>query len=414
MRFDQKAKDNSMFNLEKKIISILFFSVLFIPFSIAQENASKRDQQFLDDGISILRNYFFENKNWHRADPEVSQNIRGLINFIEAAPIDTVLGNLSRAQLRDSVFVYRLPENVEDSLSVPGYVSSKKVAENVIEITADYQEEVRRNPIPVPEWVISDARKAAPVVEEGRGIVLFADSIYRFPPELIIPEVIPDSVLNSPELFRKLVRIDSLRNVYVEQKRITYNDSIVQDFVAKRSIDYRKRMFDEQLRFRIKTYRDQTALHNYQVLSAYNRQVMEEVNDTIRHLIDFLSAYADYIDTTTLKMSNMNGETSEILLQKGRERFSRVWLKNEQKDSLLMLVKARGKRDVQFLINDGVTFTRYQEKQTKAFDFNSFRPQADRFSNVGKSYELQTPWVIGGDGTAGFTQTYFENWKKGG
>ncbi|MFW5832381.1 MAG: DUF3078 domain-containing protein, partial [Prolixibacteraceae bacterium] len=35
-------------------------------------------------------------------------------------------------------------------------------------------------------------------------------------------------------------------------------------------------------------------------------------------------------------------------------------------------------------------------------------------TTMGQRYEVKTPWRIGGDGTVGFTQTYAENWKKGG
>lgn len=69
---------------------------------------------------------------------------------------------------------------------------------------------------------------------------------------------------------------------------------------------------------------------------------------------------------------------------------------------------------MQMVIDDGVTFSRFKTKETKQFDFNSLEKEIADFSNVGKSYDVETPWRIGGDGNLGFTQTYLENWKKGG
>lgn len=403
-----------MFHFKKKLILIVLFGLILFQYSYGQEPVRSDDEKVLEDGIRILRKYFLENSNWHLTNSDVYSNVTGLINFLEDAPIDSILNNLDLAQQRDSVYVYRLPENVKDSLLVPGYISSKLVQRNIEKIAADYSEEINKNPILVPERVINEAKQQAPVVPEGKGLQLFADSVYSFPSELIMPEVIPDSVLNSPKQFKKLVAIDSLRNVYVEQKRLVYNDSVTNAFVTKRATDYKIRMFEEQLRFRVKRYKDEVTLNNYEVLKEYNNRQIAMVNDSIRGVLNVLTAYADYIDTTRISMKNLNGEKSNIVLQKDSERFARVWLKNEQKDSLQLFVKSTGKREIQLLINDGVTFSRFSERQTKNFDFETLKTDHSKFTKLGNSYELQTPWVIGGDGNAGFTQTYFDNWKKGG
>ena len=398
----------------KKFLFISLFIFLFAQLSTAQSSVDKEDKRVLEDGIRILRNYFYEDKNWHVQQPQLNYDVNGLIHFIEDAPIDTILLNLDKASRNDSIFVYRLPENVADSLQVPGYVAAKDLQSAIQKIQVDLLEQVQQHPYPVPVEVIERAKLLAPTVPEGKGMILITDSLVQFPKELIIPEVIPDSVLNSPEQFKQLVRIDSLRNVFVEQKRQEYNAAVLMEAIEKASERYRTQMFEEQLNFRIKRYRDSVELNNYSVLRAYNDSVMNNVNDSIRAVIDVLSTYADYIDSTKVSFMNLYGERSEILLQDGKENFARIWLKNEQNDSLLVLVKSTDKRGMQMLINDGVTFSRFSQRQTKNFDFESLKLDYSKFSNVGKSYELETPWRIGGDGSVGFTQTYYENWKKGG
>jgi hypothetical protein len=66
------------------------------------------------------------------------------------------------------------------------------------------------------------------------------------------------------------------------------------------------------------------------------------------------------------------------------------------------------------LIDDGVTISRYKPKETKDFNFKSLEKNISSLKAVGKPYLIETPWVIGGDGHVGFSQTYMENWEKGG
>lgn len=403
-----------MFQPERKFFITTLLGLVFTQFLFAQNTTDRDDKQALEDGIRILQNYFYDNKNWHVQQPELHQDINGLIQYIDHSPIDTILFNLDRAQQNDSVFVFRLPENVEDSLSVPGYMAASEVQQAVEKIQKDMLDRVQQDSYSVPAEVINRAKLTAPTIPEGKGMILVSDSIISLPDSLIIPEVIPDSVLNSPEQFKRLVKIDSLRNAYVEAKRKEYNAWVIMEAVNKAETDFRTQMFEDQLRFRIKQYRDSVDLRNYEVLRAYNNMVMASVNDSIRAVIDVLGTYANYIDSTKVTFSNLQGESSDIILQNGKDHFARIWLKNEQNDSLLVLIKSTDKRGMQMLINDGVTFSRFSERQTKKFDFETLRADYSRFSNVGKSYVLETPWTIGGDGSAGFTQTYYENWTKGG
>ena len=414
LRFIRKLKTKSMFQYKSRSILIALFCVALIQNTFAQEPGSKADKKMLEDGIRILRTYFLQDKNWHMIDGGVEPDITGLINYIEDAPLDSVLSSLNRRQQTDSVYVFRLPENVPDSLSVPGYIAVSEVRKNIDMIRVDLENEVKKNPIQVPQEIIDDAKLKAPIVPDGKGMILFTDSVYKFPENLIIPDVIPDSVLNSPEQFNRLVKIDSLRNEYVEQKRLEYNESVMKMALAQATQQYRTNLFEQQLRFKIKRYRDSVDLNNYKVLKEYNDRVVASVNDTIRSVIDVLTAYADYVDTVSIRIENLKGYTGDILLQNGREHFSRIWLKNEQNDSLQLLLKSTDKRGMQMLINDGVTLQRLSERQTKDFDFSTLKGDMSNFSKPGKAYAVQTPWNINGDGSVGFTQTYFENWKKGG
>jgi len=403
-----------MFPVRGNSILFTLFFICLAPFVFAQTENDEAEKQAIESGIQILKNYFSDDSNWHVVEPGVDNNVKGLINYIEDQPIDDIIKQLNNAKLMQGNYVLRLPENVEDSLNVPGYLSASMVKQNIEKIGADYRKEVKIHEIMVPASIVDQAKNEVETLPPGRGIKLFTDSVYSFPKNLIIPEVIPDSVLNSPEQFNNLVKTDSLRNVYIETKRLAYNDSVTAMHVNSVVRDYRQQRFNEGLTFRIKRYKDNTKASNYQILKAYNDEVIAQVNDTIEAVIDVLTEYADFIDTTRISFVNLTGEREDILLQNGNERFSRVWLKNEQNDSMRVMVKNLDKRSVQMLIDDGVTFSRFKEKATKNFDFETLKVDYNKFSKVGKSYELETPWRIGGEGSTGFSQTYLENWKKGG
>ncbi|MEN8115893.1 MAG: DUF3078 domain-containing protein [Bacteroidota bacterium] len=403
-----------MFLREIKSILLILFSLLFISTGLSQNTQTERDKQTLEKGIRILREYCQENSNWQVVQPGVENKVKGLVHFIEDESIDNIIEYLNKARLDSVNIVTRQPDNVEDSLSVPGYLSALNVKKGKEQVGIECQSDFQKTGVIIPLSLVSKAREEAEIIPEGKGIQLFMDSVYIMPDSLIIPEVIPDSVLNTPEQFARLIKTDSVRTGYIEEKRLHYNDSVQQAHVEFVVAEYRRQKFEEELNRRIKRYGDSVNINNQIVLKLYNDSVVSVVNDSIRSIIETLTLYADFIDTVRVSMVNLTGETSDILLQNGNERFSRVWLKNEQNDSLRVMVKNTDKRTIQMLIDDGVTFSRIKEKQTKDFDFALLEKEISDFTEVGKSYELETPWRIGGDGSLGFTQTYLENWKKGG
>jgi hypothetical protein len=403
-----------MFSTRGKFISFTLLLLSLVNIVFAQNKSDAKEKEAIEDGIKILKNYFLEDNNWHVVQPEVGNNVNGLIHFIEDRHIDAILDDINKTRSTTGNYVLRLPENVEDSLSVSGYISAQELQQNIIKLESDYKSEVKIHEIMVPASVLTEAESKAKIIPEGKGIQLFTDSIYSFPDSLIIPEVIPDSVLNSPEQFNRLIQIDSFRKNFIEEKRQAYNDSIKIVYVNAVARQYRQDRYDEGLSFRKKRYKDLVRLSNYQILEDYNNQVVGQVNDSIDAVLQKLTAYADLMDTTRVNFVNLEGQRSSILLQNGNERFSRVWLKNEQNDSLGITLKNLDKNSVQMLMDDGVMFSRFKEKETKTFDFGSLKTTSRKFNGVSDRYEVETPWTFGGDGSLGFTQTNLENWQSGG
>ena len=394
---------------------LLFFSILFFSFQVtAQSSVNEEDDKTLQMGIQILKRYFYQDNNWYISKPSVAKNVRGLINFIEDDPIDSVINNMYKSFSQQQTYVFRLPENVEDSLTVTGYYPYQKVQQRISNIDAQLQKEFENKQVEIPGALLNNLEEKLNLIPKDKGNQLFTQGVYNMPLNLQIPDVIPDSVINSPAEFERLVRIDSLRAVYIEQKRVHYNDSITAAYTDSVSNALLQKAFEQEYNYQVKRFTDSVKVNNFNVLRLYNESVVNAVNDSISAVLGTLADYADFIDSTKITMYNLSGDSSEISLKSGDEKFSRFWLKNVQKDSLSVLIRSIGKRGMFMLIDDGVTISRYKPKETVEFDFRSLEKNITSLNKVGKKYEVETPWVIGGEGNIGFTQTYLSNWKKGG
>lgn len=399
----------------KNLTFILIFLFLSTPVFGQEEIQENSIESSLQKGIELLRKYLVEEKNWQFSSDQTQLTIENLIHFIENQPIDSTLLQLQKDSFNlQKNYVTRLPKNVADSLSIPGFYASGFLKTDLEKMGVHLQQKFKKVPVALPLEITTNIEKYVHIISPENGISLFLDSVYRMPDSLQIPEVIPDSLLESPDNYKRILTLDSLQKVYIEQKRLHYNDSIVhayRDSVIQR---LRLKKFEEEFNRQKKLLIDSVNLNNYTVLRNYNDSVVQAVNDSIAIVVNTLADYANFIDTTKIGFLNLVNERGELLLRNNSEYFTRFWLKNEQKDSLSILVKNIDKRTVQLLIDDGVTFSRFKPKQTKEFDFSTLNKTVTGLNKVTQRYEKLTPWIIGGDGTVGFTQTYSENWKKGG
>lgn len=397
-----------------KLKILLFLFATFFAIQLQAQTEQEDENAILKNSIGLLKRYFYEENKWYISKPSLARDVQGLINFIEDEPVDTVIGNLSRTFSEKENYVFRLPENVADSIKVPGFYPADKLRNKLQETRQRLETEFQEATIRLPQSYMTDLDKKLNLIPDGKGIHLFNDSIFKMPAALQIPEVIPDSLLNSPAKFNELVKKDSLRTAYIEKKRIAYNDSLITAYTDSIKNNFRSQKFTEELQYQLKRITDSVKVNNYNVLRDYNERVVNAVNDSISLVLQTLVKYADFIDTTQISFINLSGRRSDILLKNGDERFARFWLKNAQEDSLSIMVKSLGKRSVYMLIDDGVTFSRYKPKQTKDFDFKTLEKRVASLTSIGKSYDVHTPWILGGDGNFGFSQTYLANWKKGG
>lgn len=404
-------------HLEKRRLFIIILNFIFVFFPAIAQHDEKSDDpsEVLETGIQLLKKYFDKDSTWYIPNPEMGKSVRGLIHFVEKEPLDSILLVIDRS-LQDSSFIYvsRLPENVSDSLQIPGYYPYSALLKDLDVRGSMLQRKYFQDELSIPVELLSGLEEQAGTIPPGEGRRLIESGIYSLPDSINLPDVIPDSMMQSPDDFRKFLRLDSIKIRFIEQKRLAYNDSVMNAFRDVIIENYRHQKFEEEYSSYKKYLTDSVRINNYEVLKAYNDSTVQMVNHSISLVISDLVRYADVMDTTRITMTNLAGEESAILLQNSNPYFSRVWLKNEQNDSLRIMVKSIDKRTMQMLIDDGVTISRFKPRQTKDFDFKTLHRGVSGLTGVTQRYQAYTPWRLGGDGTVGFTQTYLENWKKGG
>ena len=398
-------------------LRILLFLCLIVPVwqLTAQVSQEGSYSDSLSQNLVLLKRYLAEGNDWHFANPEMEKRLSGLISFIENEPLDTLIryfgaiGNAEGFEL-----VSRLPEHVPDSLQVQDYIAFSSVSRRLQNIQKEVEREFSGRPIQVPGELLANMEQEISLIPAGEGMRLFTEGIYSLPDSLKILDAIPENMVQSPEDFRRILRLEEVRRQLAERKRVQYNDSLVQMYKNKVALEYRQQLINSRVQFLSERYTDSVRIHNYQVLKNYNEIVKQSVNDSLRQAVGWIAGFANLMDYTTVKLINLTDEESPLVLSNSGKYFTRVWLKNRQNDSISVLVQNLDKRSMRLVIEDGYTFSRFRQQAVKDFDFTTLNRPTGGLDKVSSRFQAVTPWTIGGDGNVGFTQTHLSNWKKGG
>ena len=394
-------------------VFFLFFILLFSIFRLTAQEEIINDS--LEHNLVILKRYLSKGSNWHFTDHATEKQLSGLISFIEHEPIDTLIKYMSKhSRDKEYRFVFRLPENTPDSLQVPGYVPNDYILGRNAIIYAAVEKEILGRPITVPGELLDNMEREINLIPEGQGMQLFIDGIFTLPDSLKILDAIPEDMVQSPDDFRRILRLEESRKHLAEQKRVQYNDSLIEAYRTRVAREYRRHLINQQAQFLQSRLADSVRVNNYQVLKQHNELVAQSVNDSLKQAVLWMANYANLIDNTSVNLVNLTDASSPLILSNAGNFFTRVWLKNRQNDSISILVQNIDKRSMRLVIEDGYTFSRFRQQAVKDFDFTSLNRPSVSLDKVSSRFQAVAPWTIGGDGNVGFTQTYLSNWKKGG
>jgi hypothetical protein len=395
---------------------LFFIFLLFLSYSsFCQEDSThlRKPDDSVAHTIDFLRNYFFEDSCWQVVHPEIQNTVEGLLHFVLKRPVDSLASAFQAGEYKGQRMIIRFPSEVSDTLHIQGYMPVQDLKTRQAEIRRRVIAEFMTKDPEVPDSLLKNIEERMNRIPPEQGMRLITDSVYSLPDSLQFLDVLPDSMVQTTEDFQRIVKLDSIRDAFIEKYRLHYNDSLVSAYRDSMVASYRNQALEKEIRNRIKQYSDSVKRNNYRVVEAYNDRIIQMVNDSVYHAINDLIRYANRIDTVDIHILNLADRKSRLTLSDHREHYTRVWLKNRQNDSLSVLVSSPDKRTIRMVIDDNVTFSRMSQKQAKGFQLVPARP-SDNLRDIQDRFKIETPWSIGGDGTVGFTQAYLSNWKKGG
>lgn len=393
---------------------IVFFTLISTgSFCITPSSAKPLKGDSIRDEISFLKKYFLQRDEWHVTDPLYGRDVEGLIHFIEKQPIDSVLNRLEYRGNKNSVKIIRFPEEVSDSLQIPGYIPASEANQQINKIRKSAIREFMNKKIKVPAELVTGIEHKVKLIPVNEGIKLIKDSIYKLPDSLRLVKTIPVAKHSRAEELRRILKLDSIRNTLIEKYRNRYNDSIVRAYRDSVIYDYQEKALQKLIDAKVRHYTDSVEVNNHNLIMAYNDKIVRNVNDSVFNIINDLVHYAGTIDTNRINILNINNKSTGFTLGNGVPQYSRIWLKNKQQDSISVLLQNLNKNNLKMTIDDNVIFNRFSRRAARGIELPKI-PLMVNLEHINSRYKVETPWRIGGDGTVGFTQTYLDNWSTGG
>jgi len=375
------------------------------------KNANQKDSLLI--GIDFLKKYIQTTKIWQSENPEILNTINGLIHFAEDERIDSILVRLEKFQKKENFrYINRLPIHVSDSLKLRGYHSYPTILEKMKQLDRAIWSGVDMKAIPLNENLIAGPDGKIQPIAEGDEEAIIRRTRIILPDSLKNVHTTPDSLANKANDFNRIKKRQEARTVLLEAARQRFNTKIAKinlDSTINAYRQYAVRVFSDSLQNHL---RDSLKLRNQQVLTHYNDSVVRSVNDSINHYVLKLQRYAQN-DSISVWIQSLTGKPAQVWLRNNQRLSNRLYIKNEQNDSLAIRMMNLDKYTLGIAIDDDVTFNRIVQKQRRDYVFETLKPE-QKLNKIPKRYQVDAPWNLGGNGTFGFTQTYLNNWKAGG
>ncbi len=408
----------------KKYFYLLTISLSFIGQNITYaseisvpDNRKSRNQASIQDSlnwsISFMRKIFNGSGEWFMTNESFQKSIKGVIDYAENDPIDTVVVNMNHFLTSDSIprIFNRKAENIPNKKLVPGYLPADemdRLVENRRKAVAD---SVRKTLIVVPDTYLEEGLSKAPLVPEGDPQQLMASMDRTFPAAFKNKFFKRWGEIKLP-INATRAETDTLRARLFVWTRQSYNDSIL--FHQRDSLMqfYRENYIAKLSTEAASQKRNYLTVKNRENLNLFNENEIGKVNDSIRIALRYLTDRAA-ADSSLVTLSNLTGSKVKTWTANHPMTPMRIFLKNEQNDSLSVILYNNGKGGLKLVIDDGVKFLRFTESQKKEITFHAKKPDSN-LHHVNIRHVDPLPWTLYGTGTVGFTQTALSNWAKGG
>jgi len=406
-----------------KFLWIGIFILSIVNFSFASDNDTIQisNNNSIKKEINYLKYFVTGQGNWYSKNPSLKKDLSGLLHYVDDEKIDTILTHLRKLPVSDNYYFFRFPEDVSDSLDVPGYISYKEILKIKGKVDRSIRTNIVRKKISVPKKLLTNVDDKIPLVTKEDIDWLINNRDSDIPTRLKGIETISNKVLHHFEKIK--IKKDSLLSFKVnlsemvdslEKVRIKYNDNLRIHYLDSVTTDYRNKYIDNySLQVQQDTAR-YVRMKNDSLLVNYNEHIIKIVNDSLAKVIRSLREYAAN-DSVLIKIKNTDGNFVQLWTDRNDPRATRFFIKNEQNDSLGIRIENAGKQSVRLFIDDGgVTLSKYKIAHLKNAKLEENKIPYSNLENVSKKFKVESPWTLSGKTNLGLSQTGITKWKSGG
>ncbi|MCL3780398.1 DUF3078 domain-containing protein [Prolixibacteraceae bacterium JC049] len=381
---------------------------------LRKKEKEKKEQKVdsLKIGIDFLKRYLSEKEGWYVPGKNLKQSMQGIVSHFESGPLDSLINKIDYYRQFDNLlWVDRRPEDIPMPDSISGVVSNVELEETLMRIDRNVKTSFFDSIIVVPPVLFADIEQKIDIIEEGEEEHIFADGKRAMPDSISIN--VHDTIWNKMSDSLRQETFANARKSYLDSIRREYNDSLIYAYRDSVSADYRTKyvqLFSDSIQ---RYYSDSIRLNNITRIKEWNDSVVHITNQRIAGLLGYLSnkAINDSVDVNVL---DIDGNPLTLRLKNNDPYYMRVWMKNQQRDSLSVRIENINRRTMRMYIDDGVSFNRFTVAEKKDYIFDYKKP-SKKINKVSKKVDVYGPWTLSGDGTVGFTQTHVgDYWKKGG
>lgn len=401
------------------IVSCIFCSQLSVYGSGSNSNygLKSRNRDSIKDtlswSISLMRKVFSGSGEWFMTNDTYRKSVKGVIDYAENDPVDTVVVNMNQLLHNDSIplIFNRKPENIQVKSVIPGYITSDELDLQVELRRKTVADSIKRSVILVPDDYLSEGLSRARLVPPGEPQQLLINMERNLPGAFVsryrkgLADIILPANVTQEE-------IDTLKCRLFNTTRQFYNDSVIFSKRDSLLMAYRENYISKLSNDEASKRRVYLDTRNREILNIYNENEVRKVNDSIRVALRYLTNLAA-ADSSLVTVTNISGQQAKTWTANRPMTPTRIFLKNEQNDSISVVLYNNGKGGVRMVVDDGVKFMRLTESQKKEILFDQKKPD-NKLQNVYLKHVDPLPWTLYGTGTVGFTQTALSNWAKGG
>ena len=370
-------------------------------------------QDTLSWSVSFMKKVLNGSGEWFVTNEAFRKPIRGVVDYSENDPIDTVVINLNRILTNDTVprIFSRKAENVPNKRSVNGYLFPEEMDHLADIRRKTVSDSLRKTLILVPENWLRDGMSNAPVIAYGDALQMIGNMDRNLPSGFISKFYKGWSNVMLPANATQ-AETDSMRVKIFNWTRQAYNDSIL--FVRRDSLmnSFRENFMNQLSTNAAVQRRAFLVARNRELLNNFNEAEVAKVNDSIRMALHFLTLRAA-ADSALVTLADVSGTKTKMWTANRPMNSMRIFLKNEQDDSISVVLWNDGKSGVKMVIDDGVKFQRFTESQKKEITFHTKKPESN-LQQFNIRHIDPLPWKLLGTGAVGFSQTALSNWAKGG